>query len=503
MAQFKISFSWFNLLSLLLINVYVCGVFSLSLYGNDEYISAVGDSGMRRDGLRVAIEAWNQCNEVGEEAPKMGSPRAADCFDVQNKGSSQQQQNPNMLLHKVTEEDNKLGIGKSFPGLTKPALNNVDLYAAEKELYLGSKCQVDDNPNPWQFWMIMLKSGNMDTHAGKCPKNGHKIGPFDPPSEFPCFGKGCMNQPLIYHNYTTLQGTTLKGSFYGTWDLNAGSSRDSANMNTSFYSVTWQKELGKGSWIFHHVIRTSTKYPWLMLYLRSDATSGFSGGYHYQTRGMSKIIPESPNFKVRFTLNVTQGGGPHSQFYLMDMGSYWKNNGKPCDGNVTSDVTRYSEMILNLETPSWCKPDDPKLCPPYHTFPNGTKVHRTDKSRYPYEAYHLHCTPGNGEHVEQPSGPCDPYSNPQPQEILQILPHPVWGEYGYPTKKGQGWIGDPTTWELDVGRLSQSLYFYQDPGTAPAKRKWSSIDLGTEIFRDANQVAEWTVSNFDILVPKN
>ncbi|MCD7471779.1 hypothetical protein HAX54_012447 [Datura stramonium] len=487
MAQYEISFSWFNLLSLLLINVSVCGVSSLSLDGS-EYISAVGDSGMRRDGLRVAIEAWNQCNEVGEEAPKMGSPRAADCFDVQ-------QQNPHKLAHKVTEEDNKLGIGKSFPGLEKQALYNVDLYAAEKELYLGSKCQVDDKPNPWQFWMIMLKSGNMDTYAAKCPKNGQKVGPFGPPSQFPCFGKGCMNQPLIYHNYTTLQGTTLKGSFYGTWDLEGGLSQ----VNTSFYSVTWQKELGKGSWIFHHVLRTSTKYPWLMLYLRSDATSGFSGGYHYQTRGMSKIIPESPNFKVRFTLNVMKGGGQNSQFYLMDMGSCWKNNGKACDGDVTSDVTRYSEMILNPETPSWCKPDSPKLCPPYHTFPNGTRVHRNDKSRFPYDAYHMYCVPGNGKNVEKPSVPCDPYSNPQPQEILQILPHPVWGEYGYPTRKGQGWIGDPRTWELDVGRLSHSLYFYQDPGTAPARRRWYSIDLGTEIYRDPNQVAEWTVTDFDIL----
>lgn len=48
----------------------------------EKYRSAVGDPGMRRDGLRVAIEAWNQCNEVGEEAPNMGSPRYADCFDV-------------------------------------------------------------------------------------------------------------------------------------------------------------------------------------------------------------------------------------------------------------------------------------------------------------------------------------------------------------------------------------------------------------------------------------
>lgn len=47
-----------------------------------EYVSAVGDPGMKRDGLRVAIEAWNQCNEVGEEVPLMGSPRHADCFDL-------------------------------------------------------------------------------------------------------------------------------------------------------------------------------------------------------------------------------------------------------------------------------------------------------------------------------------------------------------------------------------------------------------------------------------
>lgn len=47
-----------------------------------EYSSALGDPGMRRNGLRVGFEAWNFCNEVGQEAPGMGSPRAADCFDV-------------------------------------------------------------------------------------------------------------------------------------------------------------------------------------------------------------------------------------------------------------------------------------------------------------------------------------------------------------------------------------------------------------------------------------
>ncbi|KAJ6751938.1 hypothetical protein OIU85_002363 [Salix viminalis] len=88
------------------------------------------------------------------------------------------------------------------------------------------------------------------------------------------------------------------------------------------------------------------------------------------------------------------------------------------------------------------------------------------------------------------------------RRYCKSFPHPVWVEHGYPTKKGDGWIGDPRTWELDVGRLSQALYFYQDPGTKPVERHWPSIDLGTEIYISCDQVAEWIVSDFDIVVPK-
>ncbi|XP_062094667.1 uncharacterized protein LOC133800655 [Humulus lupulus] len=492
---------------------------NINVDGN--YISGVGDPGMRRDGLRVAIESWNQCNEVGEEAPRSGSPRLADCFDIYSTSQliDSKEENtcfpcntmPYMLVHRVTPEENELKTGEPFLGLSPLALYDPDLYAAEKELYLGMKCEVQDLPSPWHFWMIMLKSGNMDTFAAKCPKNGVKVGPFGPDNNFPCFGSGCMNQPAIYHDYTTLQGpdmSTLRGRFYGTWDLDDHhslgglSTAGIENVNFSYHSVSWEKEIGKGSWVFHNVLRTSTKYPWLMLYLRSDATNGFSGGYHYPTRGMSKIIPESPNFKVRLTLNVIQGGGPNSQFYLNDIGSCWKNDGRPCDGDVTSDVTRYSEMIINPKTPAWCQPNNLAPCPPYHTFADGSRVSRHDTARFPYSAYHLYCSPGNALHLEKPYTLCDPYSNPQPQEIVQLLPHPAWAAYGYPTAQGQGWIGNPTTWELDVGRLSQSLFFYQDPGTTPAKRKWTSINLGTEIYKDPNQVAEWTVSDFDILLTK-
>lgn len=61
-------------------------VFSVSIVSTEQsHVSAVGDPGMQRDDLRVAFEAWNFCNEVGQEAPHMGSPRAADCFDLSGK----------------------------------------------------------------------------------------------------------------------------------------------------------------------------------------------------------------------------------------------------------------------------------------------------------------------------------------------------------------------------------------------------------------------------------
>uniref|UniRef100_A0A1D1YFW0 ATP synthase subunit delta, chloroplastic n=1 Tax=Anthurium amnicola TaxID=1678845 RepID=A0A1D1YFW0_9ARAE len=466
-------------------------LFFSSSASEQQYISIVGDPGMVGDGLRVALEGWNFCNEVGSEAPEMGSPRAADCFDFT--GGS--------LSHKVTEDVNKLGVGTPFPGLSKEALANPDLYAVQKEDYLGSLCEVADSPNPWQFWMVMLKNGNFDTRSGLCPQNGQKVGPFPPSGRFPCFGQGCMNQPLLYHQQTNLSGDgVMRGGFQGTYDLDADP-RVGVNGNSSFFEVTWEKKAGEGGWVFYHKVKTTKKYPWLMLYLRADATRGFSGGYHYDTRGMLKTLPESPNFKVRLHLDIKQGGGPKSQFYLLDIGSCWKNNGAPCDGDVLTDVTRYSEMIINPDTPAWCNPSSLQNCPPFHIDPQNRKIYRNDTANFPYSAYHYYCAPGNAEHLEKPFSLCDPYSNPQAQELVQILPHPIWAEYGYPYKAGEGWIGDPRTWELDVGGLSSRLYFYQDPGTPPAKRTWTSIDVGTEIFISGkDEIAEWTLSAFDVLV---
>ncbi|KAF8667730.1 hypothetical protein HU200_052640 [Digitaria exilis] len=393
--------------------------------GAGAYVSALGDPGMRRDGLRVAWEAWNFCNEVGQEAPGMGSPRGADCFDLET-SVGEDGQPVYEVVHRVSDAENNLRAGDPFPG------------AAE---------------------------------------NGRPARPFAQTSRFPCpGGAGCMNQPLVFHNRTALDAGSrwLRGGVFGTYELDAADDRLGLGSggDVSYYSVTWEKEVAStNGWVFHHKLRTSKK------------------------------VPESPDFKVRVTLEVKQGGGPNSQFYLMDMGSCWKNNGKPCDGDTATDVTRYSEMIINPDTPAWCKPSRIDPCPPWHTFRNGTRVHRSDAARFPYAAYHVYCSPGNARRAEQPTTYCDAYSNPQTQEILQLVPHPVWGEFGYPTAKGQGWIGDPRAWELDVGALSQALYFYQDPGTTPARRRWTSLDVGTEIYVSENAEAEWTLSGFDILVP--
>ncbi|XP_022149996.1 uncharacterized protein LOC111018276 isoform X2 [Momordica charantia] len=452
-----------------------------------EYKSAIGDPGMKNPNVRVGFEAWNFCNEVGAEAAHMGSPRMADCADLRAPLASDYrdcfrlESDNKCLLQKVNESDNKLGAGEKFPSERFKPYQDPDLYAVEKERYLGSLCEVHDSSDPWYFWMIMLKNGNFDKNSTLCPENGKNVSKIVTDRTFPCFGEGCMNQPLVYHKSSRLVSlgrrmVSLTGGFYGTYELDADLSNGIGK--NSYFSVTWVKNV-------------------------STAT-GFDGGYHYDGRGIMRKLPESPNFKVRLTLAIKSGGGSNNQFYLIDIGSCWKNNGDPCNGDTTTDVTRYSEMIINPETTSRCKPSNLQACPPYHVSAAGEKIYRNETSRFPYSAYHLYCSPGNAMHLEKPYDICDPYSNPQAQELVQILPHPEWAVHGYPKKQGDGWIGDPRTWELDVGALSNRLYFYQDPGTKPARRVWKSINVGAEIYiSEGGVTAEWSVSDFDVLVPQD
>ena len=193
----------------------------------------------------------------------------------------------------MNESDNSLGAGDKFPVTRFKPYTDPDLFAVEKEKYLASLCEVHDSSDPWYFWMIMLKNGNFDKNTTLCPENGKNVGKIITKRNFPCFGEGCMNQPLVYHNYTRLvssgdQIESLTGGFYGTYDLDADLSKGVGNK--SYFSVTWQKNLSTGSWVFSQRLTTSSKYPWLMLYLRADATEGFNGGYHYSGRGIIRKV---------------------------------------------------------------------------------------------------------------------------------------------------------------------------------------------------------------------
>ncbi|KAL9332377.1 hypothetical protein ACSQ67_001987 [Phaseolus vulgaris] len=101
-------------------------------------------------------------------------------------------------------------------------------------------------------------------------------------------------------------------------------------------------------------------------------------------------------------------------------------------------------------------------------------------------SYYESCAPGNAKHLEQPVSICDPYSNPKAQEIVQLLLHPIWDSYGYPTKKEM-----LRTWELDVEGLSSRLYFHHVR---------ASIDTGTEIFIGALVEVASGLGNFDVIL---
>lgn len=193
----------------------------------------------------------------------------------------------------MTEVDNRLGVGDKFPDGNYKVYKNPDHYAAEKERYLGSLCEGHDFAEPWYYWMIMLKNGNFDKNTTLCPENGRKVSKIVTGRNFPCFGEGCMNQPLVYHNYSRIvygKHASLIGGFYGTYDLDANLT---AGLDgKSFFSVSWQKNLSTGSWIVSNKLTTSFKYPWLMLYLRADAAEGFNGGYHYSGRGIMRKVCE-------------------------------------------------------------------------------------------------------------------------------------------------------------------------------------------------------------------
>jgi hypothetical protein len=82
-----------------------------------------------------------------------------------------------------------------------------------------------------------------------------------------------------------------------------------------------------------------------------------------------------------------------------------------------------------------------------------------------------------------------------------MLPCEEWSQWGFPAL-GQGWIGEPATWDLDIGGLVNThLHFYQ-VGDAPTITRWVSVEIGPELF-EAGQIIEWQLSKWDLTVTVN
>ena len=215
----------------------------------------------------------------------------------------------------------------------------------------------------------------------------------------------------------------------------------------------------------------------------------------------------------------------HDQFYLPELSGCWKLDGSPCDGHVLTDVTRYVCFILAANIKSQCRPDNQRACPPYHTDADtGMRVYRNNTAQFPYECYYLYCRAPNDNNVDS-AGACDPYSNPNPQELMQLLPCSQWGRHGFPSHPGQGWLGDTRHWVLDVGALGAQVYLGgKEPhpvdknavstsrrvtalpkGYPGVNRSWISFEIGPEQMSAASSpdgsLVLWEVEGWDVQVP--
>ena len=444
--------------------------------------------------------------------PSLPSPRYADCVGINTNECVYGPYGNNC----ISQELNNAAPSNTSNGTI------CDEFAVNKEANLGSKCLVNDS----YFWTAMLKNGNYIASSNLC-------GPPYPPQPHNQFGETRtlkfnelpMNQPLVLHSYTNNESN---GYFEGTWDLNASKDLINPTSNLSYFKFQWRYDeaTGKGTAhchdilhlycigdpVFKNTIKTSKYYPWLMLYTGVDVGKGEKGGVQYIGRGMMKYAAStSVDFIVEFnlTINTAYQAKAHSSFYFLNMGACWKNNNGnledvQCDGNTTTDVTRYVLMETNPEYMGNCNANNRMNCPRYHTFVNGTVVSRNDTNSYPYDAYKYWCVPWNCDDVLPGEPGCDEMSNPMAQNILKIAPHPEWAYHGFPSADGEGYYGgDQTFWSLHAGELLNRLYY---PCTdKELKTNWTTFNIGPEAgigsWNGYSVMYEWDVSLFDVLVP--
>lgn len=79
------------------------------------------------------------------------------------------------------------------------------------------------------------------------PEKGKKGGPLKP-GRFPCFGGGCMNQPLLHHQIIKLsKDNTTRGGFNGSYDLGGETGNE---IDAISFEVVCEKNGGLGAGLF-------------------------------------------------------------------------------------------------------------------------------------------------------------------------------------------------------------------------------------------------------------
>ena len=501
--------------------------------------SMVGDPGMKAYLPATAWCGWNFCN--GAEQPKeyarlqFPSPRLADC--ALTLGGS----------NAISSFDNSLRTGTPIPGQNDTT--DVDMYAREKELYLGSLCSRPFLPFAsinYSHWSVMFKSGNFNVSVGVCPATLVDAGVGRKPAVNLKFNNLPMNQPMMVHRWTGKSQGWVGGFFAGTYDINVswtpqeeedvelalmeytdacvqerlGNNLDrnfrrhsvpsppAILQNSSILFTAWYQNCTGNScnWVYFSGIKASKKYPWLMNYLRANDISGGYGGYPFNGSGMlNGPVSASPDKELRLQvhLKILNDGVKENLFYLPEMSGCWKLDGTLCDGDLMTDVTRYICFVIGPDVHRSCTPEDNSRCPPTHKKSDGTIVHRNDTKNFPYECYLQWCPPPNLPGVKDS---CDPYSNPAPQELMQILPCSEWAEHGFPATAEEAWVGNARTWDLNVGALGAQVYFAgKNPGGGADgfTREWISFEIGPEMMyqptTDALSMQTWEVSQWNVL----
>ena len=194
-------------------------------------------------------------------------------------------------------------------------------------------------------------------------------------------------------------------------------------------------------------------------------------------------------------------------------------SGEQCNGDITSDVTRYILLDINQKPtgrgpagkPLTCGPaaDEQLLCPQWHDLARtGERVFPSDTDRFPYDAYHY--VGGSGRvgrraltlsrgRVNENGGwtGFDHFSNPQEQDFIKLAPSAEWSPYGLPASAEaaavHGW------WEARVGAVTAKVPM---EGTEPTHRVWTTSNIGPEMGiggHSADVVDEWEVSGYDVL----